>query len=324
MFQMRFEQLGGPEAITPVELPDPEPGPGDVRIDVRAISCNFADTLIGQGKYQVRPDLPFAPGSEIAGIVRDTGDDVRDLPAGTAVVAMLPFGGYSSVVVAPQSRVHAVPDGMAMEQAAALGVAYQTAYLGLVDRGRLAHGETLLVHAAAGGVGLAAVQIGRALGARVIATASSEAKLALAREHGADEGVNYRQDGWHTRVLELTGGRGVDVVYDPVGGDTFHLSTKCIAFDGRIVIIGFASGTIPEVKLNRIMLKNIAVTGLHIHAYREHAPDKLRAAMEALLQMHARGEIEIAISARYPLSRAADALAALASRATVGKLILEP
>jgi len=324
MLQMRFERLGGPETITEVELPDPLPGPGEVRIDVRAISCNFADILIGQGKYQFKPELPFAPGSEVAGTVRDVGEGVDDLEPGTAVVAMLPFGGYASVVVAARARVHAVPDGMAMEQAAALGVAYQTAYLGLVERGHLARGETLLVHAAAGGVGLAAVQVGKALGARVIATASSDEKLALARRHGADEGINYRDDGWQTRVLSLTDGRGADVVYDPVGGETFHLSTKCIAFDGRIVIIGFASGTIPEVKLNRVMLKNIAITGLHIHAYREHAPGKLRASMDALLAMHARGDIEVAISARYPLRQAADALQALSSRATVGKLILEP
>lgn len=324
MWRMQFQQWGEPEDLERVELPEPAAPADGVVIDVAAVGCNFSDILIGQGKYQVKPTLPFAPGSEIAGTVRAVGPDVTDLTPGTRVLALLPYGGYASAAVAKRAQVFPIPDSMPADEAACLGVAYQTAYLGLLDRGALKAGETLLVHAAAGGVGLAAVQVGKALGARVIATAGSEEKLALAKAHGADEGLNYRAPDWHTQVLALTGGRGADVVYDPVGGDVFHLSTKCIAFDGRIVVIGFASGTIPEVKLNRVMLKNIAVTGLHIWAYREHAPERLASAMRALIDLYGDGKIRLEVSQAYALQDAPLALRALASRKTVGKLVLKP
>lgn len=324
MWSMCFERWGEPETLARVSGEDPTPPPDGVVIDVAAIGCNFADILIGQGKYQVKPPLPFAPGSEIAGVVRLVGPGVTDLSPGARVMALLSYGGYASTVVADGAQVFELPEAMPFEEAACLGVAYQTAYLGLVDRGRLQAGETLLVHAAAGGVGLAAVQVGKALGARVIASAGSPDKIALAQAHGADAGIDYRTPDWHEQVKALTGGRGADVIYDPVGGEVFHLSTKCIAFDGRIVIIGFASGSIPEVKLNRVMLKNIAITGLHIWAYRNHAPQRLSDAMRALLALYEAGKIRLEVSQRYPLAQAATALRALAERRTVGKLVLIP
>ncbi|MDD9943552.1 MAG: NADPH:quinone oxidoreductase family protein [Myxococcales bacterium] len=324
MQAMRFHQLGEPNTLRLDTLPDPTPAPGEICIGVAAAACNFADILVGQGKYQIRPELPFAPGSEVAGTVVAVGAGLEAPKVGTRVLATLPFGGYASQVVTTASNVVPIPASMPFEHAAAFGVAYLTGYLGLVDRGALQRGETLLVHAAAGGVGMAALQIGKALGARVIASAGSEDKLALCRQQGADATINYRDAGWPEQVKELTGGRGADVVYDPVGGDTLHLSTKCIAFNGRIVIIGFASGQIPELKLNRVMLKNIAVTGLHVGAYREHDPKRLREGTSELLALYDDGRIAPIVSATYPLTQAGAALEALAARRSTGKIVLLP
>jgi NADPH2:quinone reductase len=252
---------------------------------------------------------------------------------GQRVAAQLGYGGYASVAVADVRRVQAIPEGVSFADACALGVAYQTAYLSLVDRAQLAAGETLLVQAAAGGVGLATVQLGRALGARVIAGASgsSEAasgpsgdKLDLCRQHGAHEAIDTRAEDWPARVQELTQGRGADVICESVGGSVFEGSLKCIAWGGRLVVVGFSSGEIPTPKLNRVMLKHIALIGIHIHGYHEHRPEVLRKASAALFELHARGAIKPPISARYPLVRAAEALAALKDRSSVGKLVLEP
>jgi NADPH2:quinone reductase len=320
MRAMLIRRLDGPDALELAELPDPEPGPGEVSIDAEVAACNFADTLITRGKYQIKPELPFVPGSEVAGRVRALGDGVTDLAVGDRVMAQLSHGGYATCVVADVRRVHALPDGIDMEHAAAFGVAYQTSYLALVDRAQLAAGETLLVHAAAGGVGLAAVQIGRALGARVIAGASDAEKLALCREFGADEGVDTSRPDWHERVKELTNG-GADVIYDSVGGEIFELSTKCVRWRGRILVIGFSSGEIPSVKLNRVMLKHVSVVGLNLGGYHEHEPERLREAMAALFVLYERG-VKPPIGGRYPLTEAKRALAELSARRTTGKLIL--
>lgn len=327
MRAMVMRRLGEPADLEDVELPDPVPGPGQVRIAVEAIGCNFADTLICQGKYQLKPELPFSPGAEVAGRIDAIGPGLSGatgLVRGQAVTAQLGFGGYASLVLADASKVQPIPDGMPFADAIALGVAYLTSYLGLCDCARLAAGESVLVHAAAGGVGLAAVQIAAALGARVIAGASSDDKLELARKHGAHEVVRTSSEDWPDQVRERTGGKGADVIYDSVGGDIFERSLKCIAWGGRLLIIGFSSGSIPELKLNRVMLKHISIVGLHLATYERNAPERLHAAQARLQQLYADGSLRPVIHATYPLSAARDALAALATRNTVGKLILTP
>jgi NADPH2:quinone reductase len=320
---MQMSALGEPDALELRELPDPTPGPGQVGIDVQAIGCNFADILICRGRYQLKPELPFSPGSEVAGTVFAVGAGVSDLRVGQRVAAQMGFGGYATRVVADARRVQPIPEGVPAADACALGIAYQTSYLALVDRARVAAGETLLVHAAAGGVGLAALQIGKALGTRVIAGASAE-KLAFCRAQGADEAVDTREAGWIEQVRALTGGRGADVIYESVGGDVFEGSLKCIAWAGRLLVIGFSSGDIPALKLNRVMLKHISVIGLNVGAYHENDPTGLRDATERLFELYAAGKVKPVIHARYPLRDAATALRELGDRKTVGKLILEP
>jgi NADPH2:quinone reductase len=324
MRTMLLRQWGEPRDLELTELEDPRPGPGEVTIDVQAIGCNFFDILIVQGKYQVRPPLPFAPGGEIAGVVRAVGRDVTGFKHGDRVCAVLGWGGYASVAVAPAAAVFRIPDVMPFEHGAAFPIAYQTAYFGLVYRANLQAGETLLVHAAAGGVGLAAVQIGRALGARVLATAGSPQKLEVAKAHGAAEAYDYSKADWVERVKNATAGCGADVIYDPVGGEVFDLSTKCIAFSGRLVVVGFASGRIPSIEANRILLKNIAIVGLHWGAYRQHDPTKIPHAMAALFDLYVQGKVPPVISSTHPLSEAAAALAEIAARRSVGKVLLLP
>jgi NADPH:quinone reductase len=324
MYAMMMRALGEPEQLENVTLPDREPGPHELSIDVKAIGCNFADVLICRGKYQLKPELPFSPGSEVAGYVRALGADVQGWRVGQPVAAQLGYGGYASQVLADARRVQAVPEGMPLADACALGIAYQTAYLALVDRAHLQAGENLLVHAAAGGVGLATVQLGRALGARVIATASSSDKLELARQHGADVALDTSQEDWPQRVLELTGGRGADVVCESIGGEVFERSLKCIAWAGRLLVIGFSSGDIPALRMNRVMLKHISVIGLNLGGYHERDPGALSRATTQLFELYAQGRLRPLIHAKYPLSRAASALAELSSRRSVGKLILEP
>ena len=321
---MIVRELAGPEALEREELGAVPAGEGEVVIDVEAIGCNFFDTLITQGKYQIQPQLPFSPGAEVAGRVREVGAGAAQFSVGDRVSALLEYGGFASTVAAPVARVFPVPDSMRFEEAAALGLVYQTSYVGLVHRAGLKAGETLLVHAAAGGVGLAAVQIGVALGAKVIGTAGSPEKLELVKRQGADAVLNYRDASWVERVKELTDGRGADVVYDPVGGETFERSTKCIAFEGRILIIGFASGKIPTPKMSRVMVKNFSLLGLHWGLYFKKNPAVLHDAQAAIARLHAEGKVTPLVSATYPLEDASDALAALGGRKTTGKVVLVP
>ncbi|MGB8332319.1 MAG: NADPH:quinone oxidoreductase family protein [Polyangiales bacterium] len=324
MYRMVVHELDGPGSLRRESLHAVPAAPGQVVIDVRVAGCNFFDILITEGKYQVRPELPFSPGAEVAGTVREIGEGVERFRVGDRVSALLEYGGFASTVAAPQERVFPMPPQMSFEEAAALGLVYQTSYVGLVHRASLRAGETLLVHAAAGGVGLSAVQIGVALGARVIGTAGSRDKLDLVRRNGADAAFNYRDEDWVERVKELTDGRGADVIYDPVGGDTFDRSTRCIAFEGRILIIGFASGRIPSAQMNRVLVKNFSLVGLHWGLYFEKNPRVLRDAQEAISRLYADGKIVPLVSARYPLEDAKLALAALASRKTTGKVVLIP
>ena len=306
------------------ELPDPAVGPGQLGVEVRAAGCNFFDILLVQGRYQVKPPFPFVPGGEIAGVVREVGSGVTGFAAGDRVLAGVPIGGYAERASIPAALAHPMPESMSFEEGAAFPIVYPTSYAGLVYRAGLRPGETLLVHAAAGGVGLAAVQIGKALGARVIATAGGHDKLHVAHEAGADILIDYTDEDFVERVKEFTHGRGADVIYDSVGGDVFDRSLKCIAWNGRLLVIGFASGKIPSVAANRILLKNISVVGLHWGAYARYEPARVPETFAALFRLYEEKKIRPVIFDRYPLERASDALAALGGRKSYGKVVLCP
>lgn len=313
-----------PAELTVSERPDPAVGPGQLGVEVRAAGCNFFDILLVQGRYQVKPPFPFVPGGEVAGVVREVGAGVTGFALGDRVLAAVPIGGYAERIALPAAFAQRMPEGMPFEEGAALPIVYPTSYAGLVFRAGLQPGETLLVHAAAGGVGLAAVQIGKALGARVLATAGGAEKVRVALEAGADDGIDYASEDFVACVKELTGGRGADVIYDSVGGDVFDRSLKCIAWNGRLLVIGFAGGTIPSVAVNRILLKNIAVVGLHWGAYLKHEPARVPETYAALFRLYEEKKIRPVIYRGYPLEEASAALAALGSRQTHGKVVLKP
>jgi len=312
-----------PEELTLREAPEPELRPGTLLVEVKAAGCNFFDILMCRGSYQVKPPFPFIPGAEVAGVVAAVGEGVAGFAQGDRVFGSPGLGGFAERALVPVGFAGRLPDAMSFAEGAALPM-YSTSYAGLVYRAALQPGETLLVHAAAGGVGSAAVQIGKALGARVLATAGGAEKLAVARRVGADVAIDYRAEDFAARVLEETGGRGADVIYDPVGGDVFERSLKCIAWNGRLLVIGFAGGEIPSVKLNRILLKNIAVVGLHWGAYAKFEPARIPQTMQALLDLYAKGAIAPELYRRYPLAEAAEALGALGSRHSWGKVVLTP
>jgi NADPH2:quinone reductase len=324
MKAMIATQWGEPSEMQYAEVADPTPGPGQVLIDVKAIGCNFPDILIVQGKYQMKPSLPFSPGHEVAGTALAVGAGVTRVHQGQRVFAMIELGAYAERAVADDTRVFAIPDTMSYEEAAAFALVNQTSYSALVHRAQMQPGEWLLVHAAAGGVGLAAVQIGKALGARVIATAGTDAKLEIARQSGADVLVDYRTEDWVERVKRVTDGHGADVIYDPVGGDVFDGSSKCIAFEGRLLVVGFAGGRIPSIAANRILLKNMSVVGVHWGMYQTLGSPLVDQWMSALLAMYGKGQVWPVIYKTYPLAEAARALAAIASRESYGKVILVP
>lgn len=311
-----------PSDLEYVDLPEPRTGHGEVLVEVRAIGCNFPDILIVQGKYQKRPSLPFSPGCELSGVVRAVNGS--NLSVGQRVFALMTYGAYAETVVVPADHVFPLPDALTFEEGAVFGLVYQTSWCALRHRAGLRAGETLLVHAAAGGVGLAAVQIGKALGARVIATAGTSEKLEIARIAGADEVINYRTEDWVERVKALTGGRGADVIYDPVGGDIFDGSSKCIAFEGRLLVVGFAGGRIADIATNRILLKNIAVVGVHWGLYSEHDPAVVQKWMDELLDLVSAGKLKPVIWKTFPLKDAHVALRAIASRESYAKVALIP
>jgi NADPH2:quinone reductase len=314
--------FGEPTDLKLTELADLVATPGHVVIDVKAAGTNFPDILMVQGKYQVKPPAPFAPGSEVAGVVRAVGADVTRVAVGDRVLAMLPWGGYATQALAREAQVFRIPDGMPFEHAASFTIVYQTSYFALVYRAPLRAGQTLLVHGAAGGVGLSAIQIAKALGARVFATAGSEEKRAFVLAQGAELAFDSRDPSWVEHVLEATDGNGVDHIYDPVGGHIFELSLKCIAFGGNLHVIGFASGTIPTCAMNRVLLKNISLVGLHWGAYQQKDPDKVPEAMAALFALYERGFLPVQIGGRFPLEQAAQALGEIASRRVTGKIVL--
>ncbi|MEI8357929.1 MAG: NADPH:quinone oxidoreductase family protein [Deltaproteobacteria bacterium] len=307
------------------EIPAPEIAPGTLRVGIRAAGCNFFDILMVRGEYQVKPPFPFIPGAEIAGVVTEVGAGVTGFAVGDRVLAAAGLGAFATETVVPAAACHRMPDSMSFEAGAALPIVYPTSYAALVFRGGLAPTEHLLVHAAAGGVGLAAVQIGKSLGAHVIATAGGDDKLEIARRAGADVAIDYRSKDWVAKVNEATGGHGADVIYDPVGGDVTDQSLRCIAWNGRLLVIGFASGRIPEIKLNRVLLKNISLVGLHWGAHAKHEPARIPETFARLFELHARGAIEPEIfPRRFALDEIPEALAALGSRRTWGKVVVTP
>jgi NADPH2:quinone reductase len=319
----RVSEWCEPEQMKLEDVPLPEPGPGEVRIKNHAAALNFYDILMIQGKYQVRPPLPFTPGSEVAGRVDAIGPGAAGFSVGDRVQAMASGGGYAEFSLAPAGKTFRIPDAMSFAEAAAMIVTYQTSFFALKHRTTVSAGEWLLVHAAAGGVGVSAMQIGKALGARVIATAGSAEKLDFCISQGAEHAFNYGGEGWVEQVKKVTGGRGADIIYDPVGGDIFDLSSKCIAPEGRLLVIGFAGGRIPSIAANRILLKNISVIGCYWGGYLEHHPEFMGEAQAALFAMYVEGQVKPTVSRRYPLSDAASALRALAGRETHGKVVLE-
>jgi NADPH2:quinone reductase len=312
-----------PRGLVIEDVDQPEPREGQVRVKVHSAALNFPDILLIAGKYQVKPPLPFSPGMEVAGAIDAVGPGVTSLSPGQRVTALLGVGGFAEFVVAPVDTVQPVPDAMSDDEAAAFPLVYQTSYFSLAVRGGLKKGETVLVHSAAGGVGLAAVQLARALGAsKVLATVGSDEKATVVRANGADVVVNYQTEDFVEVVKRETAGRGADVIYDPVGGEVGQKSTKCIAFEGRLLIIGFTSGAFSNFVSNHILIKNYSIVGVHWGLYRQQRPEAIEQAWHALWDLYGAGRIKPVIGARFPMNRVAEAMELLASRRAVGKIIL--
>lgn len=318
----RVSEWCEPEQMKLADIPLPEPKSGEVRIRNHAAALNFFDILQIQGKYQTKPPLPFTPGAEVAGVVDSLGPGVDHLSVGDRVMGSGGLGGFAEYTVTPATRTFRIPEAMGFAAAAAMQIVYLTSYLALKVRAAIKAQEWLLVHAAAGGVGSSAMQLGKAFGARVIATAGSAEKVDFCLTQGADYALNYREASWVERVKEITGGHGADVIYDPVGGDVFDLSTKCIAAEGRLLVIGFAGGRIPSIAANRILLKNMSVVGCYWGGYLEHHPAFLAQAQAELFGLYEAGQIKPVVSQAYSLADAVSALRALAERKTFGKVVL--
>jgi NADPH2:quinone reductase len=315
----RVSRLGGPSAIEVDEIAEPT-DESKLLIEVAAAGVTFPDVLVSQGLYQIKPPLPVVLGTEVAGVVRHAPPG-SGVSAGDRVAAFVGFGGFAELVAAPPHAVFPLPDTVSFDAGAALPMNYLTVHFGLVRRGGLRPGETVLVHGAAGGVGSAAVQLAKALGARVIAVASTERKGDVARAAGADDVVAV--DGFRAATAELTGGRGVDVVVDPVGGDRFTDSLRCLAPEGRLLVIGFTGGDIPTVKVNRLLLNNISVTGVGWGAFWRTRPEYLRQQWADLLPHLEAGRLDPVLGSAYPLDRAADAVAELDERRATGKILVK-
>ena len=317
-------QHGDLDVLTLDEVPLPDPGPGQVRVRIRACGINFADSLMVKGTYQTQPDLSFTPGVEIAGEVDALGEGGATLAVGDRVMGLVPSGGYAEAVVTTAERLTPIPAAMSFEDAASFAVTYGTGHIALKHRARLHAGEVLVVHGAAGGVGLTAVEIGKALGATVIATAGGPDKLKIAEAAGADHGIDYLTEDIRERVKALTDGRGADVFYDPIGGDVFEASLRCIAFEGRILVIGFAGGTVQQIKANHVMVKNVDIIGVNRGGYDTVRPDLARASYQELMDWYAAGRLAPFVSQIVPLEGAVDALGAVVSRRTTGKVVITP
>ncbi len=324
MRAVRCHELSGPASLRIDELPDPHAMAGHVVIDVAAAGVNFPDTLITRGQYQFKPSPPFSPGGEVAGTIREIGPGVTGFEVHDRVAATMLYGGYAERVAAPAMGVVRLPDHVSFEVGAATLLTYATTYHALVDRAAIQPGETLLVLGAAGGVGIAAVELGVLLGAKVIAAASSADKLAFCRAHGAAETIDYAKEDLKDRVKAITGGRGVDVVYDPVGGALAEPALRAIGWKGRYLVVGFASGEIPKIPLNLALLKGCQIVGVFWGSFAMREPAANRAHCEAIFAHVAAGKLVPAIDAVLPFERAAEALGRIERREVKGKIVLVP
>jgi NADPH2:quinone reductase len=316
------KELGPPDKLVVENVPSLKPGKGQAVVAVRAAGVNFPDTLIIQGKYQFKPEPPFSPGGEVAGTVKEAGEGVSGVKPGDRVIAASTWGGFAEEMLVEADRLVPMPDAMDFVAASAFILTYGTSYHALKDRAQLRPGETLLVLGASGGVGLAAIQLGKAMGARVIAAASSESKLAVCRENGADETINYAADDLRTRVKAITAGRGVDVVYDPVGGPYSEPALRDMAWNGRFLVVGFAAGDIPKVPLNLALLKGCAIVGVFWGAFTRNEPEHNRRNNQELMDLYLAGKVKPHIHATYPLERAAEALNEVLNKRVSGKVVL--
>ena len=313
---------GPPESLVVEDRPSLKAAPGMVVLSVKAANVKFSDTLIIANKYQTKPELPFIPGSEVSGVVKAVGAGVDGWKVGDRVSAQSPSGGYAEEVCVEADRLQAIPDSIDFAGAAGLTSTYGTSYYALADRGQLKAGETLLVLGASGGVGLAAVEIGKAMGAKVIACASSEEKLAVCREHGADETINYTTEDMRARVKAITKGKGIDVVYDPVGGDYSELALRDMAWGGRFLVIGFAAGGIPKISLNLPLIKGCSIVGVWLGGMAKRDPVQRVEVAREIWRLYSAGKIKPHLWGTYPLAKAADALNAIAGRKVAGKVVL--
>lgn len=314
---------GAVDDLTLEDVPPPPPGPRQVAIDVAATGVNYADSIMVAGRYQTRPPFPFSPGLETAGVVAECGAEVTRHKPGDRVMAILAYGGFAERAVAEETETFAIPAGMPFDEAGAFPVAYISSHAALRWQARLEAGETLLVLGAAGGVGLTAVEIGKAMGARVIAGASTTEKLATARARGADALVNYATESLTERVLALTDGKGADVCFDPVGGELFDGALSSLGWGGRILLIGFVGG-IPNIPANRLLAKHRAALGSALRYFRWYAPDKLRRSVDELGQWYAAGKLKPCVTHRLPLERGIEAIRLLTDRKAHGKIVVMP
>jgi len=318
--------LGGPEALRIEEVPDPVPGQGELLVAMRAAAVNFPDLLTTEGKYQLRPDLPFAPGKEGAGVVAAVGDGVTRFRVGDRVMVQADWGTFAELAIAREHECYRMPDGIDFDMAAAIGLAFQTAHFALVDRAQVLPGETVLVTGASGSVGIAAMQLAKVFGCTVIAGLTTMAKADEARANGADHVIDLSQsnprDSVRDQMLALTGGKGVDVVIEIVGGDVFAGALRGLAFRGRLVVVGFTSGTIPEMKVNYLLLRNIAVLGVDRTKYRDLTPDWMRCVQDEIFKLCRDGKIRMPIQARYPMEDYMKAFDVIRGRKVRGKVVL--
>ncbi|MBA1148169.1 NADPH:quinone oxidoreductase family protein [Ectothiorhodospiraceae bacterium WFHF3C12] len=316
-------RYGPPESLTLEDWPDPEPGAGEVMVAVHAAAANYPDNLIIQGRYQFSRDLPFVPGGELAGTVHALGPGVEGFTVGDRVIGIPGWGAFAELAPVPAAKLVRLPDSVPMDTGAGLVITYGTTHYALRERAALQTGETLLVLGAAGGAGLSAVELGRAMGARVIAAASSDEKLALCREHGAQDTVNYSHEDLREAIRALTDGRGVDVVYDPVGGDYAEPALRSMAWRGRYLVIGFTAGEIPRLPVNLTLLKGCAIVGVFYAAFQDREPERFVALMDELMGWLVEGRVRPVITERYPLEQTARALREIAERRARGKIVIQ-
>ena len=318
------EAFGPIDNLVIKEVPSPVPGPRQVLVEVKSASVNFPDALMVQGLYQIKPPVPFSPGAEVAGVIKAIGSEVKRIAVGDKVIAMLGHGGFAQECIAESQMVMPLPDGMDFDTGAALVLTYCTSLHGLKSCGALKAGETLVVLGAAGGVGVAAIEIGKIMGARVIAAASSEEKLALCRKLGADETINYSTENLKDRIMELTGGKGADVVYDPVGGPYTEPALRALGWRGRLLVVGFAAGEIPKIAINLTLLKERSIVGVYWGDSVKHDPMGHLANLKQLNDWFAAGKIKPVVSERFTLDQGKEAITYIANRKVLGKIVIVP